>query len=352
MNYDEAMKSCIFRFISGSHAYGTNRPDSDHDFRGVFIAPLANAFDLFQTSFTGAGTIGQKLKTALDDIEDGKYDAAAENIRVAMQPDNGDLNLSVGTVHKTGEDEELQELRKFMKLASDSNPNIIEFLYVDRLITHETAVWRRIRENRHLFLSKKARWTFSGYAHAQLDRIKTHRGYLLNPPAKKPTRADFGLPESTVIAKEHHNALLSLPSEWVKDEERDYVKNEKAFQKALAQWNSYQKWEKERNPARKELERKFGYDVKHAAHLVRLSRMGTEILAEGTVKVYRPDREELQGILRGEWPYEKLVEHAEQIDSSLDGLYEKSALRDRPDHKGISQLYKAICEEHYKIKIG
>jgi predicted nucleotidyltransferase len=37
MHYDEAMNHCIFRFISGSHAYGTNRPDSDTDYRGVFI---------------------------------------------------------------------------------------------------------------------------------------------------------------------------------------------------------------------------------------------------------------------------------------------------------------------------
>lgn len=359
MKYEDAMKNCIFRYISGSQAYGTNRPDSDEDYRGVFIAPLQKAFDLFQSSFVGSGAISGHLRSAIGDLElisDGYCDkemikGIIERIQLAMINDHGDLNLSVGTVSKPGADEELQELRKFLKLASDSNPNIIEFLYVERLITHETPVWKRIRDKRAMFLSKKARFTFSGYAHAQLDRIKTHRGYLLNPPSKQPTREEFGLDNETKIAKEHQNAILSLPEKWINEVAREYVRNEKRFQTALNHWNSYQKWERERNPARKELERKYGFDVKHAMHLIRLSRMGAEILSEGLVKVYRPDREELRGVLRGEWSYEKLISYAEQIDASMEGLYEKSPLRDRPDHKGISELYREIAEEFYGIKI-
>lgn len=359
MNYDQAMKNCIFRYISGSHAYGTERPDSDQDFRGVFIAPMSKAFDLFQSSFVGSGPISGHLKSAIADIEvltDGYCDAGVikgiiERIRLAMINDHGDLNLSVGTVHKPGVDEELQELRKFLKLAADSNPNIIEFLYVERLISHETPIWKKIRDKRDMFLSKKARYTFAGYAHAQLERIKTHRGYLMNPPEKSPTREEFGLNPDTKVAREHQNAILCLPDQWISESARDYVRSERKFQDALEAWNSYKKWERERNPARKELERKYGFDVKHAMHLIRLSRMGAEILKEGVVKVYRPDREELRGVLRGEWTYEKLISYAEQIDASMDGLYKESALRDRPDHKGISDLYREICEEFYGTKI-
>jgi hypothetical protein len=360
MNYEEAMKNCIFRFISGSHAYGTERPDSDQDFRGVFIATLSNAFDLFQSSFVGSGPISGHLKSAIADLEiiqDGYCDTGVlkgiiERIRLAMINDHGDLNLSVGTVHKPGVDEELQELRKFLKLAAESNPNIIEFLYVERLITHETPVWKKIRENRGMFLSKKARHTFAGYAHAQLERIKTHRGYLMNPPEKQPERKDYGLDPMTKVAREHQNAILSLPEQWLGEDSREYVRNERKFQDALSAWHSYHKWAKERNPYRKELEKKYGYDVKHGMHLLRLSRMGTEILEKSEVNVYRPDREELRGVLRGEWTYEKLVEHAEKIDANMEELYTKSTLRNSPDRKGISDLYREICEEHYGIKIN
>ena len=67
MIYEEALRHCIFRYVSGSHAYGTQRLDgsSDEDIRGVFIAPLHCAFDLFGSSFIGSGTAGQLLKGGL-----------------------------------------------------------------------------------------------------------------------------------------------------------------------------------------------------------------------------------------------------------------------------------------------
>lgn len=175
MRYEEALSNCVFQFVSGSHAYGTERPDSDQDLRGVFIAPLSKAFELFQTSFVGGGTLEGHLRGAIAKIDEGNGTGAIDLLQKALETDQGDLNFSVGTVHNPGTDEELQELRKFLKLATDSNPNIVEFLYVDRLVTRTTHIWEKIKANRHMFLSKKARWTFSGYAIAQLKRIKVHK---------------------------------------------------------------------------------------------------------------------------------------------------------------------------------
>ena len=69
MNYQEAFNNCIFKYLSGSHCYGTNVPESDKDHRGVFIAPLVKAFDLFNTSYIGRGSIGQQLKNTLSNKE-------------------------------------------------------------------------------------------------------------------------------------------------------------------------------------------------------------------------------------------------------------------------------------------
>jgi hypothetical protein len=351
MNYEEALKHCIFRYMAGSHQYGTNRPDSDEDYRGVFISPLRSAFELFQSSFVGSGTIRQTLQAAIDSIESGNGQEAINLVEAALKTDRGDLSIGVETVHKVGADEELQELRKFLKLAADSNPSIIEFLYIEDLIDIETPIWKKIKAQRHLFLSKKARWTFSGYAIQQLKRIKLHRGYLLNPPSHKPTRTEFGLSEQSKIPKEHQNAILSLPDEWVADSAKEQVLQEKRYASALQIWVSYHKWEKERNPARKELERKYGYDVKHSSHLIRLSRMAEEILRDGVVLVRRPDAEELRGILRGEWKYEDMIKVAENLDSKLDILYKNSSLQESPDRKGIANLYREICEECYGIHL-
>jgi predicted nucleotidyltransferase len=351
MRYDEALDRCIFRYVSGSHAYGTERPDSDEDIRGVFMAPLGNHFDLFQSSFMGHGPINEQLKRAMRDCDEGNLAGASEMIRKALETDQGDLAIGVETVHNPKADEELHELRKFLKLAAECNPNIIEFLYVDRLVMHETDVWRRIRENRHLFLSKKARYTFSGYAIAQLKRIRTHRGYLLNPPAKKPERKDFGLPEDSKIPKEGQNAVLSMKAEWLAGGVRDMVINEKRYKVALDDWTAYKRWENERNPARKEMERQSGFDRKHSVHLVRLTRMAKEILAEGEVRVFRPDRDELRAILNGEWSFERVLAETENMDQELEELYAKSTLRDKPDRKRIAELYKDICKEAYGLNI-
>ena len=352
MHYSEALQNCIFRFISGSHQYGTNRPDSDVDYRGVFIAPLKYAFDIFQSSFVGSGTIRQTLRAAIEQIESGNNTGAINLVNDALQTDRGDLSIGVSTVHKPGADEELHELRKFLKLAADNNPNILEFLYVDHLVDMRSPVWDKIVANRDLFLSKRARWTFAGYAIQQMNRIKIHRGYLLHPPSHKPTRKEFGLSENSKVPREHQNAILSLPSEWVSDNAKDLMLLEKQYASALQLWNSYSQWEKQRNPARKELEYKFGFDVKHAMHLVRLSRMGVEILRDKQVLVCRPDAEELRGILRGEWTYEQIESIAGGLDSQLDELYKSSSLRDAPDRKRIAALYCEICEDRYDISLS
>ena len=318
MNYDEALQHCIFRYVSGSRAYGTQRPDgsSDEDWRGVFIAPISEVFKLY-----------------------------------VAEDDDGAVKLSVQQVEKPGEDETLYELRKFLKLAADCNPNIIEALFIERGISHITPVWQKIEAHRHLFVSKKARFTFGWYAAAQLKRIKGHRGYLLNPPSGKPERADFDLGPTSTVPGEQRRTILSLKAEFLLPEVRKEVQKEKRYEDALRAYNDYKKWETERNPARRELEARFGFDVKHASHLVRLLRMGVEILETGQVIVYRPDREELQGILRGEWTYERLEAYAEEMEAKLEALYKTSDLRDKPDRKAIEALYQEVCSHHYGIAI-
>ena len=56
---------------------------------------------------------------------------------------------------------------------------------------------------------------------------------------------------------------------------------EKKYRAAMKHWDSYQAWKTHRNPARAELERQHGYDTKHAMHLIRLMRMGLEVLETG-----------------------------------------------------------------------
>jgi hypothetical protein len=61
----------------------------------------------------------------------------------------------------------------------------MEVLYcADEDVVHTTKIGEQIRENRGLFLSKRARFSFSGYAISQLKRIKLHRGLFIKSTNK------------------------------------------------------------------------------------------------------------------------------------------------------------------------
>lgn len=70
--------------------------------------------------------------------------------------------------------------------------------------------------------------------------------------------------------------------------------------------------------ARAELEAQHGYDTKHAMHLVRLLRMGEEILSTGRVNVRREDADELMAIRKGALSYDQLLEQSETLGTRIE----------------------------------
>jgi predicted nucleotidyltransferase len=337
-------KSTIFLTRYGSHAYGTNTPSSDLDIRGVAIPP--------SPYFLG---FSRKFEQA---IRSAPYDTV------------------------------VYDIRKFMNLAMDGNPSIIEILWVhDSDVLYSTEEGEQLRAARELFLSQKIKHTFSGYAISQLKRIQTHRKWLLDPPKAPPTRQEYGLMERRLLSQDQQGALDTLiqktMSEWDLDlsdldESRriyllgqiekvlgssqqrfqsaghrlgfdenflDYLDREKRYSTAQRQWEQYNTWKKERNPDRAALEEKFGLDCKHASHLVRLLRMCREILETGQVIVRRPDAEELLAIRNGAWSYEQIVEFAEREDKCLDEVKKNSKLPKVPDRDWLDNLCQALVRK-------
>ncbi len=264
-----------------------------------------------------------------------------------------------------------------------------------------TALGEKLRALGPRFLSRRIRQTFGGYAHQQLRRIRSHRRWLLDPPAKAPERADFGLPGQPPVSKAQLQAAESMirkrMSEWAIDYGEtekavkieieaqiarylsevasatgldgdaedlrfmaaagtlgfdanflEYLDRERHYRRAVREWRQYREWLANRNPERSRLERRFGYDTKHAIHLVRLLRMAAEILATGEVRVRRPDREELLAIReRGIWTYEELVEWAERQEAELDALAasDECPLPVRPNRKQLDAACVELVEE-------
>jgi hypothetical protein len=289
----------------GSHAYGLNTPESDLDVKGVFV---------------------------------------------------GDKRHYMGFVHRVEQLEErephdlvIYELTKFFRLAADCNPNIVEVLWTaDEDILFINTFGRELRDAQYAFLSQKAKHTFSGYAMAQLKRMKNHHQWMANPPQAPKSRADLGLPQNKnwcdwIEKLEPHERAVDLT-----DEFRATYDIELQWREASKQWAHYQEWLKGRNPKRHALEARFGYDTKHGMHLVRLMRMGKEILETGKVIVKRPDREELLAIRNaGIWSYEQIVEYAEKMDAELTAFYAsgKSPLPKEPNRVLLDNLCTQLVEE-------
>jgi predicted nucleotidyltransferase len=329
---DWVKSNTIFLFLSGSHAYGTNTPESDLDYRGVCIPPKEYFYGF------------------LNHFE---------------QVDGNDPDYCIF------------DIRKFFKLAADCNPNVIEYLFVspDNWL-HSTAIWNRIYDNRYAFLSKKAKHTYTGYAHAQIKKIKSHRSWLMNPVLRKPTREDFGLPETVIIDKNQLQTAQAAIEKKLDElggkgdnkvqQEEKYISTaeslgydtnfiallykERAYRNKLNEYNQYESWKANRNPKRAEMEAKWGLDLKHCAHVVRLYRTGKELLETGEVQVRRSDAEELKAIRNGAWTYDMLLEFAEQLDKETEELYSTSMLPREPNRAYLDKLLVEIVEEFLNDK--
>lgn len=367
----------ILLTVAGSRAYGIHRPDSDVDVKGVAIPP--------RRYFLG---FAQKFEQVDDS---GRLAFALPLLNDVERAASSDTKLE-GAIY---------ELRKFMALAAENNPNILDALFCrDEEVRLITPLGEKLRAHREMFLSARAKHTYSGYATAQLKRIKGHRKWLLEPPKARPTRAEFGLPEHTLIPSDQLAAAAAKVQKRIDGWELDFtgmqpatavelqarlaeqlaeirsaaglgtveelkwlaaarlvgldenlvnvMQRERDYEAAARHYRQYEEWRRSRNVVRSALEADHGYDTKHAAHLVRLLRMGREILETGRVNVWRGgiDADELRAIRGGAWEYDRLVEWAEAEDKALQAIYENRTyvVPKAPDRVALDALCVELVE--------
>jgi hypothetical protein len=229
--------------------------------------------------------------------------------------------------------------------------------------------------------------TYAGYGYAQIKKLESHRRWLLEPPTRKPEPEDFGLEPAQPLmvgeihafleylyllirdriqfleeAQELYNLLTAeidfkavlkqyaLPEEPLEytrkltNSSEEFIKllqKSQQFQNARREYDNYQQWKKNRNPARAVMEAKVGYDSKFAMQAIRLLRTGIEILQTQTLVVDRRetgDARELLAIKNGEYRYEEVMAIANNLYKGLDEAYAKSTLPRSVDREAINQL--------------
>ena len=114
--------------------------------------------------------------------------------------------------------------------------------------------------------------------------------------------------------------------------------------------NSLWEWRVKRNGRRADLEKRFGYDVKHAMHTYRLLDGAIETFKNGT---YTPElsEERLQeafDILSGKYTYEQIIKEAEIKTQTILGFTKKGIFKDEPDTKQLNEIYLDIVRSNSK----
>ncbi|MFO0750928.1 MAG: hypothetical protein U1F43_35435 [Myxococcota bacterium] len=80
-------------------------------------------------------------------------------------------------------------------------------------------------------------------------------------------------------------------------------------------------------------------------HLVRLLRMGAEILRGGAIIVRRPDRDELLAVRGGALSFEALEARCAEHERDIAAALTSTTLPEEPDDEALDALCVAIVEE-------
>lgn len=344
----------VLECISGSKAYGLDVPGSDTDIRGVFVLP-------------------QERILGLDYIEQ------------VANPTN---------------DVVYYELGRFLDLLSKNNPNILELIACpEDMMLQKHPIMEALTPD--LFLSKKCKYTFAGYALAQIKKARGLNKKIVNPVGKRKKtilefcyvlqenkaiplnkwlkiknlgQSDCGLvninhaksiygiyadPTGTMgykgIMKKENATTVLLTSVPKNERLEGYLYfNQDGYVKYCKDYKEYWEWVENRNEARYENNLTHGkaYDSKNMMHTFRLLNMALEILESQKIQVRRPDREFLLSIRKGEWQYEDLLAMVEQKLELIDLACKKSLLPEKPSRQRINQLLVDLRSQFYSFSIN
>jgi uncharacterized protein len=236
------------------------------------------------------------------------------------------------------------ELRKFIGLLLNSNPNVLSLLWLKPAqIIYEDVLGARLRDHRDLFVTKKAYHSFSGYAHDQFKRMISfnQEAQALMQQLEQQLIA-FGIDPDSSDDGHSLRRLNGQPFVGATTEMMEVVKRYRGERHRYYSGGYMGK-------KRRELVRRIGYDAKNAAHLIRLLRMGIEFLTEGILQVERADAAELLEIKRGAWPLERVKAEAERLFQLAQEAYVRSSLPPEPDRASAERLCVEMISEYHKL---
>jgi uncharacterized protein len=316
----------IFKCKIGSHLYGLQRPESDEDFMGVFIPRSEYLLGLKHVEEVDNSTKNSAAgyRNSADDVDDKNY-----------------------------------ALPKYLHLALQNNPNIVEVLFAtpDSILS-TSKTWQELVDNREKIISQRVFHTFTGYAFSQKKKL-TVKSERFNSLAKglnwleesfsgeERMRDDIAINETDA---DQLNSMLK------------YYKGQKAncesFHKGMSVKMLYDHLKVEYDTygwrVHTDTFETLGYDVKFGYHLIRILAEGHELLATGQLHypIEGIARQDIVAVREGKVELPELLKMYEKYDELCKMAYERTSLPKKPDFNWadkwlIDTLRKSIMLEQF-----
>ena len=322
-NDNHLKTNIILLGLGGSHAYGTETENSDVDVRGIALNSKSDILGL-----------------------DNGFEQFTDN--------------NTDTV--------IYSFNKIIKLLTGCNPNVIELLGLKpEHYLYLSKIGKELINNKHLFLSKKAAFTFGSYAYSQLRRLDN-----------KAVRLTGQAEQEQHILNSINNAAYTFKDKYFPLAENDSISLylDKAVQEGFDKeifmdvhlthypLRDYKgMWSEMSNIVRDyaKIGRRnanaieHGKLAKHMMHLVRLYLMCLDILERGEIITYREkDHDLLMEIRNGKYlddnkqPTPEFFEMVDEFEKKLEYAKQNTDLPDNPDFDAIKEFSISINERVVK----
>lgn len=313
-------KNIIILTLGGSHAYGTDNESSDLDIRGC----------------------------------------ALNNKMQILTNQNFEQFVNEET------DTTIYAFNKLISLLTNVNPNTIEMLGnkpEHYLYVHP--IGQELIDNAHLFLSKKATYSFGGYATAQLRRLENKSNRLVGQEQLEEYiyhtllyvadnfEEKYGIPAGQVKLYIDKAVNPDMTTEIFMDANlmhyplRDYTEMWAELKNVI---KSYKNIGARNNKAIEH--NKLG---KHMMHLIRLYMMCLDILENEKIITYREaEHDLLMEIRNGKYldgekqPTPEFYEMVNQYEKRIEYAKNNTSLPDKPDYNKINEFVASVNERVVK----
>lgn len=306
----------IFRVEFGSHLYGTNTPESDHDYKSIYI-PSAESILLQRVKDSGGNKIqkGEGVKNTKEDIDDDRY-----------------------------------SLQQYLKLLSEGQTVALDMLFAPAPI-EAAYLWHKIVQEKDRLITKKSA-AFVGYCRQQANKygIKGSRvsaakkamdffkmRYDKNPLMKVWECFTPGVREEQLAEFTRIYTKETTPG---KEETYFECVNRSVGMKNTVKeaYGIFSNIYREYGDRARKAESNEGVDWKALSHAVRVGEEALELLSTGHITFPLPNREHILQIKKGVLKYKEVSEEIESLLEKVEKASIVSKLREEPDYEWIDRF--------------